>query len=69
MLPAWAPVTKPTDDSAGSPSRSLTQPPAARSAPSAAGERTGLKAFWSQPTARMSAAVAAGLAPPITKPK
>ena len=69
VLAACAPVTKPTDAPPGRPSRSFTQPPAARSAASAAGDINGLKAFWSQPTASMSAAVAAGVEPPITKPK
>ena len=69
VLAAWAPVTNPTEAPPGSPSRSFTQPPAARSAASAAGDSTGLKAFWSHPTASRSAAVAAGVEPPTTKPK
>ncbi|WP_220505776.1 hypothetical protein [Microbispora sp. H10830] len=35
----------------------------------AAGDVTELVAIWSQPAARMSAAVAAGVAPPTTNPK
>ena len=69
MLADCAPVTNPTEAPSGRPSSSLTQRPAVRSAASAAGDISGLKPFWSQPVARMSAALEAGLAPPITNPK
>ncbi|MCW2859740.1 MAG: hypothetical protein JWP48_1448 [Actinoallomurus sp.] len=62
-------MTKPTDADGGIPSSSFSQTPAAASAAMAAGDVTALCAFWSQPAARMSAAVAAGNAPPMTNPK
>ena len=69
VLAACAPVTKPTLAPAGSPSNSLSQPPATSSAIAADGDVAALNATWSQPAAMMSAAVAEGSAPPMTKPK
>ena len=69
VFAACPPVTKPAEAVAGRPSRSFSHAPAASSAAAAAGESTALKPFWSQPVARTSAAVAAGSAPPTTKPK
>ena len=63
------PVTKPNDAWTGKPSSSFSQPPATSSTTAAAGEVTALKAGWSHPVVRMSAAVAASSAPPITNPK
>jgi GNAT superfamily N-acetyltransferase len=62
-------VTKPADADGGIPSRSFSQASAAASAAIAAGDVTALVAIWSQPAARMSAAVATGNAPPTTNPK
>ena len=58
-----------TTRSAGSPSRSFSQPPATSSTAAAPGEVSGLNAGWSQPAVRTSAAVAASRAPPTTNPK
>ena len=49
---------------AGRPSRSFSHAPATSSTTAAPGDVSGLKAGWSQPTARTSAAVAASRAPP-----
>ena len=64
-----APVVSPAPDSAGSPSRSSSQPQATSSTTDAAGEETALKPFWSHAEASQSAASAAGSAPPVTNPK
>ena len=68
----WAictPVTNPTDAPAGRPSSSASQPPPTSSTTAAAGPSTCSPAFWSQAAVSQSAASAAGVAPPMTKPK
>ena len=68
-LAICTPVTNPTDTAAGRPSSSASQPPATSSTTLAAGPRTCRAAFWSQAEVSQSAARAAGVAPPTTKPK
>src|SRR5690606_33575110 len=60
VLPACAPVTRPTVAVGGRPSSSSSHPDTARSAATAAGESASLNATWSHPAASTSAAVAAG---------
>ena len=55
--------------SAGSPSSSTSQRPATSSKAAAAGVGSARPAFWSHAVVSQSAAIAAGWAPPITKPK
>ena len=69
VFASCAPVTNPVDAEAGIPSSSLAQAPATCSAAIAAGDRVALNAHWSQPAASTSAAVAAGVEPPMTNPK
>ena len=64
-----APVAKPTSDSAGSPSSSSSQLPAASSMAAVAGVAKRSPAFWSQALTSQSAASAAGSVPPMTQPK
>ena len=69
MLPAVAPVTKPTLASAGRPRRSSAQRAAVPSIAIDAGDIVVLEATWSQLVTSQSAARPAGSVPPITKPK
>ncbi len=69
VLVSCAPVTNPTEAVCGMPSSSLAQRPATCSAAIAAGDMTRVKAFWSQPVAIRSAAIAESTEPPVTKPK
>ena len=69
VLAACAPVTNPTDAVAGRPSSSLSQPPATSSTDGRGRRERRVERHWSQPTASMSAAVAAGSEPPMTNPK
>jgi hypothetical protein len=62
-------VTSANDAVAGSPSSSASQPPATSSNAAAAGVGAASPAFWSHAVASQSAAIPAGWAPPITKPK
>jgi hypothetical protein len=68
-LAIWAPVTKPTAASPGSPSRSSTHRPAISSTTAAAGDITWTAAFWSAADTIQSAPSATGSDPPVTKPK
>ena len=62
------PVTKPTAQPAGSPSRSSSQALATSSVAVAAGVSRARPAFWSQALTSQSAASAAGWVPPMTIP-
>jgi hypothetical protein len=64
-----APVTKPTSASAGSPSRSSSQPAAACSTAVVPGVAKRIAVFWSQLLTSQSAPSAAGSVPPMTQPK
>ncbi len=64
-----APVTKPTADSGGSPSRSSSHRPATSSAAAAAGVSDRSPTFWSHAEVSQSAPSAAGRVPPMTMPK
>ncbi|MFG1991875.1 hypothetical protein ACGFJ7_18050 [Actinoplanes sp. NPDC048988] len=66
---APSPTTTRTRGAPHSPSASTSQPAAVSSATLAAGPSTYSPAFWSQAEVSQSAASAAGVAPPTTKPK
>src|SRR5215217_4480252 len=68
-LAIMAPVTKPTDALSGSPSNSMSHRPVISSTTAAAGASRERPAFWSHVEVSQSAAMLAGVEPPITKPK
>ncbi len=68
-LATVAPVTKPTEALAGSPSRSSSHPAATASIADAAGAAWRLAAFCPQAAASQSAATPVGCELPITQPK
>ena len=65
----WQPVTNANDECAGSPRSSITQRPASASSAHVAGVGSASPVFWSQVDTSQSAAIDAGSAPPMTKPK
>ena len=65
----WQPVTNPNEESSGRPRSSFSHVPATSSTTLAAGVGRARAAFWSQADVSQSAAIAAGVLPPMTKPK
>ena len=69
MCAIWQPVTIPAETPAGSPSSSRSHSTTTSSTTPALGVGPIRPAFWSHAEVSQSAAIAAGSAPPMTKPK